>query len=58
MKNDGIPGNYAAATAAGAQAPASSALTPVVAQQAQQAIAAGANPQAVAQRAAQYGVQF
>jgi hypothetical protein len=55
MKNDGIPGNYAAATAAAAQ-PSSSALAPVVAQQAQAAIAAGANPTAVAQRAAQYGV--
>lgn len=53
MKNDGIPHN---AAIAGQYVQSSSALAPTVVQQAQQAIAAGADPRAVAQRAAGYGV--
>jgi hypothetical protein len=71
MQHDGIPGNYAAAmqainnqpvtplTGLGGLTPGpGSALAPVVAQQAQQAIAAGADPAAVAARAASYGVRL
>jgi hypothetical protein len=68
MKNDGIPHNYASALAAynASQQPATStaaptggsALSPVVAQQAQAAIAAGADPVAVQARAAQFGARL
>lgn len=51
-------GGSALAPFAGSAPPSGSALSPVVTQQAQQAIAAGANPQAVAQRAASYGVRI
>lgn len=49
-------GSALAPFGAAAPQPAPSALSPVVAQQAQQAIAAGADPAAVRARAAQYGV--
>jgi hypothetical protein len=69
MKNDGIPHNYNSALAAyNASQTASptptatptigSALSPVVAQQAQAAIAAGADPVAVQARAAQFGARL
>jgi hypothetical protein len=68
MKNDGIPHNYNSALAAynashqpatPATAPTSgSALSPVVQQQAQAAIAAGADPVAVQARAAQFGARL
>lgn len=56
----GLPGLGGAPTGGSTTLPSfgGSALSPVVAQQAQQAIAAGANPQAVAERAASYGVRL
>jgi hypothetical protein len=66
MQNDGIPHNYASALAAynasqqpaAAPATGTSALAPVVQQQAQAAIAAGADPAAVQARAAQFGARL
>jgi hypothetical protein len=57
MRNDGIPHNAAIAQGYVVQ-PSSSALAPIVQQHADAAIAAGADPAAVAQRAAQYGVML